>query len=333
MSRKANSSVSNTALASFAMGIAAVLSSIPAAAQQSWPNKPIRFVVPYQPGGIIDAAARIIAPKLTEAWGQQIIIENKPGGNAIIGMNFVAKAPADGYTYVLATLGDFTVNPTMIKDIPYTIEKDFAPVAILTSIPTLFAVNAATPWKTVADVIADAKKQPGKFSYSSSGNGSVNHIIMESFALNTGTKFQHIPYKGGAPATQAVAAGDVPIGQLAITAAIPFLKNEKIRILATATAKRLESNPQWPTMAELGVLKFDGSNWVGMMTAKGVPADIVQKMNREITRVLAMPDVVERLANTGGTPIPTTVEAFTSRVRAETAAFKEVIEAAKIEAQ
>ena len=320
-------------LASLAAGCGVALATaLPAAAQQ-WPNKPIRIVIPYQPGGIIDTAARIMAPKMTEAWGQQIIIENKPGGNAVIGMQFVAKSPADGYTWVMATLGDFTVNPHMLKDIPYSIEKDFAPVAIITQIPTLFAVNAATPYKSVADVIADAKTKPGKISYASSGNGGINHLVIESIALNTGTKFQHIPYKGGAPATQAVAAGDVPIGSLAVTAAIPFIKSGKIRILATATEKPLESNPEWPTLASMGYLKLDGSNWVGMMAPKATPADLVQRMNAEVNRILRLPDVAERLIATGGTPIPGSVADFDKRVKAETAAFAEIVVKANIEAQ
>lgn len=316
-----------------AYAVAAAALAIGAAAQaQEWPAKPIRIVVPYQPGGIIDAAARIVGPKLTEAWGQQIIIDNKPGGNATIGMQFVAKSPADGYTWVMATLGDFTVSPTMIKDIPYSIEKDFVATAFFTSIPTVFAVNAGTPYTSVADVIADAKKQPGKLSYATPGNGAVNHITMEAIALNTGTRFQHIPYKGGAPATTAVAAGDVPLGLLAVTAAIPFIRSEKIRVLATATAKRLETNPQWPTLAELGFLSFDGSNWVGMMGPKATPAAIVARMNAEVNKALAMPDVIERLAGTGGTPVPMSPAAFEARVKAETEAFKDVVEKAKIEA-
>lgn len=311
---------------------AAALATGVAAQAQEWPAKPIRIVVPYQPGGIIDAAARIVGPKLTEAWGQQIIIDNKPGGNATIGMQFVAKSPADGYTWVMATLGDFTVSPTMIKDIPYSIEKDFVATAIFTSIPTVFAVNAGTPYTSVADVIADAKKQPGKLSYATPGNGAINHITMEAIALNTGTRFQHIPYKGGAPATTAVAAGDVPLGLLAVTAAIPFIKSEKIRVLATATAKRLETNPQWPTLGELGFLTFDGSNWVGMMGPKATPAAIVARMNAEVNKALAMPDVIERLTATGGTPVPMSPADFGKRVKAETEAFKDVVEKAKIEA-
>ncbi len=299
---------------------------------QNWPQKPIRFVVPYQPGGIIDAAARIIGPKLTEAWGQQVIVDNKPGGNAIIGMSFVQKSAPDGYTFVMATLGDFTVNPTMIKDVPYVVLRDFAPVAILTSIPTVFSVNADTPYKSVADVIAAAKQQPGKISYASSGNGGINHILMEALALDTGTRLQHIPYKGGAPATTAVAAGDVPLGFLALTAAIPFIKSGKIRVLATSTPKRLPSNPEWPTLGELGFTKLDGSNWVGMMAPAKTPADIIDKMNKELVKVLAMPDVVQRLAGTGGTPIIGTPAEFGKRIAEETASFKEIVEKAKIEA-
>lgn len=316
-----------------ALALAAAVVAAPAAMAQQWPTKPMRIVIPYQPGGIIDAAARIVAPKITEAWGQQVIIDNKPGGNAIIGMQFVAKSPADGYTWVMATLGDFTVNPHMLKDVPYTIEKDFAPVAFMTSIPTVFAVNAATSYKSVADVLADARTKPGKISYASSGNGGINHLIMESLALNTGTKFQHIPYKGGAPATTAVAAGDVPIGILAVTAAIPFIKSEKIRVLATATTKPLESNPQWPTLASMGHLKFDGSNWVGMMAPKATPKAIVDRMNAELNKIMAMPDIVQKLAGTGGTPMPGSVADFEKRVKAETEAFKDVVAKAKIEAQ
>ena len=317
-----------------ATSVAAIAAAAPVVAQTpAYPTKPIRFVVPYTPGGIIDAAARVIGPKITEAWGQQVIIENKPGGNATIGMQHVVKSAPDGYTFVMATLGDFTVATTLLKDLPYNIERDLAPVAFLTSIPTVLAVNAQTPYKTVADLIADAKKQPGKLSFSTPGNGAINHIAMESFALNTGTKFQHIPYKGGAPATTAVAAGDVPVGMLGFTAAIPFIRSAKIRLLATATEKRLPTMPDLPALSELGHLKFDGSNWVGLMAPKATPKAIVDRMNSEINKILEMPDVRDRLLGTGGTAMPTTVEKFAERVRAETAAFAEVVKKANIEAQ
>ncbi len=314
------------------VGGLALAAASPAFAQ-AWPNKPIRFVVPYQPGGIIDAAARVIGPKITEAWGQQVIIDNKPGGNAQIGMGFVAKSAPDGYTFVMATLGDFTVAEKLFKDIPYSIERDFAPVAFLTVIPTVLATNADQPYKTVADVIEDARKRPGKISYATPGNGAINHIAMESIGLNTGTKFQQIPYKGGAPAATAVAAGDVPLGMLTVTGALSFIKAGKIRLLATATPKRLPDHPELPALAELGYLKFDGSNWVGMMAPKATPADIVNKMNAEVNKILLMPDVVQRLAGTGGVPNPMSPAEFGARVKAETAAFAEVVDKAKIEAQ
>ena len=307
--------------------------ALPAASQQAapWPTKPIKFVLPYQPGGIIDAAARNIAPKLTEAWGQQIIIENKPGGNAFIGMSFVAKSPPDGYTWVIATLGDFTANPIIFKDIPYSIEADFIPVTTLTAIPTLIAVNTESPYKSVADVIADAKAKPDKLSYSSSGNGSINHLYMEALALQTGVKFQHIPYKGGAPASTALAAGDVQLGSLAITGAIPFLRAGKIRMLATSTLQRLETNPEWPTMKELGMLDMDGSNWTGMLAPKGTPMAIVEKMNAELNKVLRDPEVKQRLATTGGQTIPVSVAEFAARIKNETEINRVIIEKAKIQ--
>lgn len=314
------------------LGWAVLLAAAGPALAQTWPSKPIRLVVPYQPGGVIDAAARVIAPKLQEAWGQPIIIDNKPGGSGTIGTGFVVKSPPDGYTYVIATLADFSVNPWLIKDIPYSLD-DLAPVAILTSIPTLMAVSAATPYKTVQDVIADARTRPGKISYATSGNGSINQIVMEIVALKSGTKYQHIPYKGGAPASTAVAAGDVPIGNLAITGAIPFIKSGKIRIIATSTDKRLESNPEWPTLREAGLLDIDGSNWTGIMAPKATPAAIVERMNAELTKILSQPDTRQRLAATGGEPIPTSVADFAARVKRETAIFKDIAAKADIKAE
>jgi tripartite-type tricarboxylate transporter receptor subunit TctC len=299
---------------------------------QAWPSKPIRLVVPYQPGGVIDAAARVLAPKIQEAWGQTVIIDNKPGGSGTIGTQFVVKSAPDGYTLVIATLADFSVNPWLVQNIPYTL-ADLAPVAILTSIPTLMAVHAGSSYQSVADIIADAKTKPGKISYATSGNGSINQIVMEIVALKSGTKFQHIPYKGGAPASTAVAAGDVPIGNLAITGAIPFLRSGKIRIVATSTDKRLPANPEWPTLRELGLLDIDGSNWTGIMAPKATPRDVVEKLNTEINKILAMPDVRERLLGTGGEPIPTTVAAFAERVAKETAIFKEIAAKANIKAE
>jgi hypothetical protein len=174
-----------------------VLCAAPAEAQ-TYPGKPIHVLVPYAPGGIADIASRILGAKLTEAWGQQVVVENKPGGNGFIAMTAAAKAAADGYTVVMATGGDVAINPAMFKDMPYDVERDLAPIALVSDAPLVLAAHAATPYKTVSDVIAAAKAQPGRLSVATPGNGSINQIVLEWMALNTGTRFQHIPYKGGA---------------------------------------------------------------------------------------------------------------------------------------
>src|SRR6187549_1941706 len=203
---------------------------------QNYPAKPIHVLVPYAPGGIADIASRIVGAKLTEVWGQQVVVENKPGGNGFIAMGAGAKAPADGYTLIMATVGDVSINPALFKDMPYKWE-DFAPISTISDAPMVWAANAATPYKSIADVLAVAKAQPGRLSVGSPGNGSVNQIVIEWLALNTGTQFQHIPYKGGAPAGAALAGGDIPLGILASSSVAPHVKAGRIRVLAVTMAK------------------------------------------------------------------------------------------------
>src|SRR3989442_14222434 len=184
------------------VGIVVALAALWAAPAQAqnYPSKAIHVLVPYAPGGITDIAARILGAKLTEAWGQQVVVENKPGGNGFIAMTAAAKAAADGYTLVMATGGDVAINPALFKEVPYDVERDLAPIAMVSDAPLVLAAHGAAPYKTVAEVIAAAKAQPGRLSVATPGNGSVNQIVLEWMALNTGTRFQHIPYKGGAPA-------------------------------------------------------------------------------------------------------------------------------------
>ena len=307
-------------------------SAVPAIAQ-SWPTKPVRFVIPYAPGGIADIAARIIGAKLTESWGQQIVVENKPGGNGSIGVSTVAKAAPDGYTLLLATVGDFTLNPNLIKDLPYDVERDLVPITALTDTPCVVATYVASPYKTIADLLADAKARPGKIPVATPGNGSINQLIMEWMGLGTGTKFQHIPYKGGAPAGAAVAAGDVPIGVLAVSSALPHLKSGRVRVLAVTTAKRSPFNPDWPTLQESGVPSVDGSNWTALMAPKGTAQAILDKVHADVLKVLAMPDVKERLAAGSATPIPTTPAELAAIFKRETAAFKDIVQKADIKAE
>jgi tripartite-type tricarboxylate transporter receptor subunit TctC len=306
-----------------------VLYAAPAQAQ-NYPAKPIHVLVPYAPGGIADIASRILGAKLTEAWGQQVVVENKPGGNGFIAMTAAAKAAADGYTVVMATGGDVAINPALFKDMPYDVQRDLAPIALVSDAPLVLAAHGATPYKTVAEVIAAAKAQPGRLSVSTPGNGSINQIVLEWMALNTGTRFQHIPYKGGAPAAAALAAGDIPLGVLASSSIAPHVKSGRARVLAVTMAKRSRLNPEWPTLQEEGVKDVDASNWTALFAPKGTPQPIIDKLNAEVVKILNMPDVKERFAGGGVDTIPSSVAELDSRVKEDLARFRTIVDKANI---
>jgi tripartite-type tricarboxylate transporter receptor subunit TctC len=306
-----------------------VLCAAPAQAQ-TYPGKPIHVLVPYAPGGIADIASRILGVKLTEAWGQQVVVENKPGGNGFIAMTAAAKAPADGYTVVMATGGDVAINPALFKDMPYDVQRDLAPIALISDAPLVLAAHAATPYKTVAEVIAAAKAQPGRLSVATPGNGSVNQIVLEWMALNTGTRFQHIPYKGGAPAAAALAAGDIPLGVLASSSVAPHVKSGRVRVLAVTMAKRSRLNPEWPTLQEEGVKDVDASNWTALFAPKGTPQPIIDKLNAEVVKILNMPDVKERFAGGGVDTIPSSAAELDARTKTDLARFRTIVEQANI---
>jgi tripartite-type tricarboxylate transporter receptor subunit TctC len=287
-------------------------------------------LVPYAPGGIADIASRILGAKLTEAWGQQVVVENKPGGNGFIAMTAAAKAAADGYAVVMATGGDVAINPAMFKDMPYDVERDLTPIALVSDAPLVLAAHAATPYKTVADVIAAAKAQPGRISVASPGNGSINQIVLEWMALNTDTKFQHIPYKGGAPASAALAAGDIPLGVLASSSVAPHVKSGRVRVLAVTMAKRSHLNPEWPTLQEEGVKDIDASNWTALFAPKGTPQLIIDKLNVEVVKILNMPDVKERFAGGGVVTIPSSAAELDARVKQDLPRFRTIVEKANI---
>jgi tripartite-type tricarboxylate transporter receptor subunit TctC len=306
-----------------------VLYAAPAQAQ-NYPAKPIHVLVPYAPGGIADIASRILGAKLTEAWGQQVVVENKPGGNGFIAMTAAAKAPADGYTVVMATGGDVAINPALFKDMPYDVQRDLSPIALVSDAPLVLAAHGATPYKTVAEVIAAAKAQPGRLSVSTPGNGSVNQIVLEWMALNTGTRFQHIPYKGGAPAAAALAAGDIPLGVLASSSIAPHVKSGRARVLAVTMAKRSRLNPEWPTLQEEGVKDVDASNWTALFAPKGTPQPIIDKLNAEVVKILNMPDVKERFAGGGVDTIPSSAAELDARTKTDLARFRTIVEQANI---
>ena len=306
-----------------------VFCAAPAQAQ-NYPAKPIHILVPYAPGGISDIASRILGAKLTEAWSQQVLVENRPGGNGFIAMAAAAKAAPDGYTMVMATGGDVAINPAMFKEMPYDVERDLAPIAMVSDAPLVLAAHGGAPYNSVADVIAAAKAQPGRISVATPGNGSINQIVLEWMALNTGARFQHIPYKGGAPAAAALAAGDIPLGILASSSVAPHVKSGRVRVLAVMMGKRSTLNPEWPTLQQEGVKEVDASNWTALFAPKATPQPVIDKLNAEVVKILHMPDVKERFAGGGVDIIPSSAAELDARVKQEAERFRAIVQKANI---
>jgi tripartite-type tricarboxylate transporter receptor subunit TctC len=310
--------------------IALVVFCAAPAQAQNYPARPIHILVPYAPGGISDIASRILGAKLTEAWGQQVLVENRPGGNGFIAMAAAAKAAPDGYTVVMATGGDVAINPAMFKEMPYDVERDLAPIAMVSDAPLVLAAHGGAPYNSVADVIAAAKAQPGRISVATPGNGSINQIVLEWMALNTGARFQHIPYKGGAPAAAALAAGDIPLGILASSSVAPHVKSGRVRVLAVTMGKRSTLNPEWPTLQQEGVKEVDASNWTALFAPKATPQPVIDKLNAEVVKILHMPDVKERFAGGGVDTIPSSAAELDARVKQEAERFRVIVQKANI---
>src|ERR1700687_4527950 len=290
----------------FGVIAALVAFGVAPAAAQDYPTRPIRILVPYAPGGIADIAARIVGAKLTEAWGQQVAVENRPGGNGFIAIELTARSNPDGYTLVMCTVGDVAINPGLFKEMPYNVDRDFAPIASISDAPVVLATHGASPYKAVKDVIAAAKAQPDTLNVGTPGYGSINQLILESMALNTGTKFVHVPYKGGAPAAQALVAGDIPLGILASSTVAPHVPSGKIRVLAVTTGERSPLNPEWPTLAQQGAGAVNASNWTGLLAAKATPQPIIDKLSAKVVEILNMGAVKARFAAGGVSTIPST---------------------------
>ncbi|HEX4408389.1 MAG TPA: tripartite tricarboxylate transporter substrate binding protein [Xanthobacteraceae bacterium] len=297
---------------------------------EDYPSRPIRILVPYSPGGISDIAARLVGAKLTEAWGQQVAVENRPGGSGFIAMEATARSAADGYTLVMCTVGDVSINPVLFKQMPYDVERDFAPISAVSDAPVVLAVNGNSPFKTVADVLAAAKAKPDTLNVGTPGYGSINQLVLEWMALNTGTKFVHVPYKGGAPAAQALAAGDIPLAILASSSVAPFIANGTVRVLAVTASTRSRLNPEWPTLKEQGAGDVNASNWTPFLAPKATPQPIIDKLNAKVVEILNKSDVKERFAAGGVATIPSTPAELTEKIRHETAVYKDIVEKANV---
>ena len=288
-----------------------------AAGAQEYPSRPVRIVVPAAPGGITDIAGRIVGNKLSEAWKQQVIVENRAGGSGLIGMQAVAMAAPDGYMLLIGVASQFSVAHHFHAKYPVNPLKDFAPVVLLSDTPLMFAANAKMPFNNVREMIAYAKSQPGGLAFSSPGNGTLNHLTGERFALETGAKLLHVPYKGGGPAGSAIAAGEVPIGVVAASSAISFIKAGRVKAIAVTTARRIALAPDCPTVAESGVPGFEASNWAAMVAPAGTPSAVIAKVNADTNRVLKMPEVHERLAAVGSIVLGSSPEELAALIRTE----------------
>ena len=309
------------------------LSALACAQSAGYPVKPVRIVVAYTPAGTTDILARIIGQKLNEAWGHPVIIDNRPGANGNIGTEYAAKATADGYTLLMVTAGTHGINPSLYRKLGFDAIKDFSPVSLVAMVPNIFVVNNTVPVKDVREFIAYAKANPGKLNYGSPGNGSTAHLSMELFKSMTGVKMLHIPYKGSAGVLADLLGGQIVATMDNMPPYVPQVKAGKIRALAVSPARRSPALPDVPTVAESGVPGYDSGAWFGLVAPAHTPQDIVDKLARETTRILKLPEVNARLADLGAEPVGGTPEQFAAHVRAEIAKWAKVIKDANVELQ
>jgi tripartite-type tricarboxylate transporter receptor subunit TctC len=318
----------------WALALACVLSfaaPLAAQAQAAYPDKPIRFVVPYPPGGGTDVVARIVQPRLQALLGQNIVIDNRGGAGGSLGTENVAKAQPDGYT-VLFTLSSHTINPAIFPKLPYDTIKDFEPVGLVASLPQLLAAAPNLQVRSVADLVAQAKAAPDKFSFASVGNGSPGHLAGELMVLRTGAKMAHIPYRGGGPAVTDVMGGQVPLIWVSIPAAAAQVKAGKLHALAVSTVKRSPAFPDVPTMQEAGVPDFEVDSWYAMLVPAKTPRAIIDKLNKALNTVLAEPAVRAQLLDQGADAVGGTPEALAKVIAAEVPKWMKLAKDANIKA-
>jgi tripartite-type tricarboxylate transporter receptor subunit TctC len=304
------------------------------ATAQTYPTKPVRIVVPFPPGGATDVLGRLVAEKLSARFGQQVVIENKPGAGGSIGATLVAQSAADGHTLFIGSNPGFTSAPPLGKDVGYDPIRDFAPITMLATQSFLLNLHTSVPIGSVKELVAYAKQQPGKLSYASPGVGSPHHLGMELFKLQAGVDIVHVAYRGGAPAMQDVVAGQVPIMFGSYVIAGPHLKTGKLKAIGASGAKRVVQAPDIPTIAEQGYPGFDLTTWFGLFAPAGTPAPIIKRVAEETQAVLALAEVNERFLTVGLDPAPVlSTAAFGARVKEDVATWTKVVKDANIKAE
>ena len=296
---------------------------------QTYPIKPIRYVVGYPPGGGTDILTRLVGQKLTEIFGQQLVVDNRPGGNSNVAAEMVSKGAPDGYLIFMMSQG-LTINKAIDSSLTFDLTRDFAPIALIGSVPHIVAVHPSLPVKSVAELIALARSKPGQLTYASTGHGGSEHVAAEMFASGAKIKLLHVPYKGGGPAAIGLVTGEVALGFNVVPPALPFIKNGRMKALAVLSERRAVALPDVPTIAEAGLPGYAISAWYGTVAPAGTPSAVVSRLNAEINKILKMADVRERLATLGIEPLGSTPEAFGAYIKSEVARYAKVAKDANI---
>ena len=312
-----------------AIGLTAMASSTFAQAALNYPVRPIKIVVPFAPGGTTDMLARLVGQRLTQSWGQPVVIENKPGAGATLGADIVAKSTPDGYTLLMGA-AHHTIAQQVYAKIPYHFDRDFAPITMVAMVPNMVVVNTDVPAKTIGEFIALAKTQPGKLNYGSAGAGTAHHLIGEMFKLRAGVDLVHVPYKGSAPAVADLLSGQVQLMFDTVTSGLPQVKAGKLRALAVTTAKRSSAMPDVPSLSETALPGFDVGTWFGLLAPAATPPAIVQKLNAEIVKIIQQPDVRKQMLEAGSEPMGNTSQQMAAQIKSELDAFEAVVKQIKL---
>src|SRR5215213_4086345 len=314
------------------LAIAAAICTLTASAvwaQATYPTKPLRIIVPWPPGGGADVITRLLSPKLSEALGQQVIVDNRGGAAGNIGAEMAAKAPPDGYTIAFAYSGTHSINPHIYSKMPFR-ESDFAPIIWLSAVPQVVVVHPSLPVKNIRDLIALAKARPGQLSYGSSGSGAINHLTGELFNSMTGTRLVHVPYKGGGPAAVALLSGEIALIFGEPASLVGYIKSGRVRPIAVTSAKRSLSFPELPTVAESGVPGYEVTAWKGMLAPAATPPEIVRRLNAEFNKIISEPEMNKRMLANGYEAVGGAPEKFGEWIRAETAKWAPVVKKAGV---
>ena len=312
--------------------VSALIAPASAPAQQKYPLRSVRIVLPFAAGSAVDLLGRLYAQRMAESWGQQVVVDNRTGANGIIGMEAIARSAPDGYTIGMANISTLAINPALYPKLSYDSLRDFVPVSLTATIGNCLMVHPSLPVKSVQELVALAKKHPGELNYASGGIGSAQHIPMELLQAMTGIKLVHVVYKGVTPAFNDVLAGQVPMAFTAVSQSLPFHRNGRLRILGTTGTKRTSATTDIPTIAEQGLPGYEADSWTGVLVPKGTPADIVAQIYAEVVRVTQLPDTRERLAAAGFEAVGSSPDAFAALIKNDTARLGKVIRDAGIRA-